>query len=111
VWFIVPDAVKDNKPTCPATDWSNAWDYKIESDAYINVTVKAMMYTPCGIRIGSGGTWTGAMYAGDLQDGGDINIYTHLMAVPGQGGTGPGGSGSVGTATQLGDLVSQRDVP
>jgi hypothetical protein len=78
----------------------------------MNVTVKSMMYTPCLIRIGAGGKWTGSMYSGHLQDGGGITIYTSSMALPGQWGTGPGGSGSSsGGAKTLGTLVSQRDVP
>lgn len=109
-WFVVPDLVDDNQPTCPAADSANAWDYQIETDASVNVTVNAMMYTPCKIRIGHGGVWSGSMYGGTLDDGGDIKIYTHAMALPGQWGFGPGGSGSGPTTTTLGELVSQRDV-
>lgn len=113
VWFVVPDKTNDGQPTCPAADSTNAWDYKIETDATVNVTVQSMLYSPCTIRIGAGGTWKGAMYAGDLNDGGDINIYPSLMALPGQWGAGSGGSaGGGGPAVKtLGALVSQRDVP
>lgn len=109
-WFIVPDVVDDDQPTCPSTNSAKAWDYQIETDASVNVTVKAMMYTPCKIRIGQGGVWSGSMYGGTLDDGGDIRIYTHPMALPGQWGFGPGGSGSAPETTTLGRLVSQHDI-
>jgi hypothetical protein len=108
-WFIVPDTTADNSPTCPSA--GKTPDYKIVTDASISVTVNAMMYTPCVITVGNGGTWTGSMYSGSLNDGGDITIYTSKMALPGQWGTGPGGSGSGATMAVLGDLISQRDVP
>lgn len=112
-WFVVPDSTNDGKPTCPANNAANQWDYRIETDAAITVTVKSMLYTPCTIRIGAGGTWTGAMYAGDLNDGGDINIYPALMALPGQWGAGPSGSagGTGSSIISLGNLVAQRDIP
>ncbi|WP_404432419.1 hypothetical protein LG299_00365 [Microbacterium lacus] len=113
-WFVIPDATNDGKATCPAADSTSNWDYKIETDATINVTVESMMYTPCTIRVGAGGTWTGAMYAGDLDDGGDVNIYPALMALPGQWGSGSNGGSGGGSGTgvtTLGNLVSQRDVP
>lgn len=106
-WFVVPDTVANAAPTCPGT---SSPDYKIQTDASISVTVHSMMYTPCTITVGNGGTWTGSMYSGSLNDGGDITIYTSKMALPGQWGTGPGGSGSGATVAVLGSLISQRDV-
>lgn len=108
-WFVVPDTSSaDGRPTCPASGY-----HGIQTDASISITVKSMMYTPCTIRVGQGGTWTGAMYAGSLDDGGDITIYTASMALPGQWGAGAGGSGTPSSATSmtLGGLLSQRDVP
>ncbi|WP_292812707.1 hypothetical protein [Microbacterium sp.] len=103
-WFVVPDAVADKQPTCVP-------GRTIETDAYIDIRVKAMAYTPCTLRVGNGGTWTGSMYAGTLDDGGSINIYAHSMALPGQWGAGPGGSGATGGGTTtLGALLSQRDI-
>ncbi|MDX2377125.1 hypothetical protein M4I32_09970 [Microbacterium sp. LRZ72] len=103
-WFIVPDRTADAQPTCTSGS-------TIETDASIDVRVNTMAYTPCTIRVGQGGVWTGAMYAGTLTDGGDIDIHTHSMALPGQWGAGPGGSGSdAGGAATLGDLLSQRDL-
>ncbi|MDE0546718.1 hypothetical protein [Microbacterium sp. C7(2022)] len=124
-WFIVPDKVADNKPTCPSATsggggngngngngngggGSSSTDGWIETDASVNVTVTSMMYTPCIIQIGNGGTWTGSMYSGSLNDGGTITIKTVPIGWPGQWGS--SGSGSTGTPT-LGSLVSQRDVP
>lgn len=104
-WFVVPDPVADKAPTCTK-------GRTIETDAAIDVRVKTMAYTPCAIRIGNGGTWTGAMYAGTLDDGGTVGIHTHSLALPGQWGSGPGGSGSTaGGAKTLGALLSQRDIP
>ncbi|WP_417562881.1 hypothetical protein [Microbacterium sp.] len=109
-WFIVPDTTIDASPTCLSSKKGTP-DYKIVTDASISVTVNSMMYTPCDITVGNGGTWTGAMYSGSLNDGGDITIYTSKMALPHQWGTGPGGSGSGATMQVLGSRLSQRDVP
>jgi hypothetical protein len=106
--MIVPDATGNAQPTCiPGRT--------IVTNSAIEIRVKTMAYTPCAIVIGNGGVWTGAMYSGTLDDGGDISIYTTQMALPGQWGTGPGGSGGGGAAPgagkTLGALISQRDVP
>lgn len=102
-WFVVPDPTDDGKPTCSGSR-------TIETDANINIRVRSMAYTPCEIRVGYGGVWTGAMYAGTLNDGGDIKIYTHPMGLPGQWAP-EGGGGGGGGGVSLGGLVSRRDVP
>ncbi len=108
-WFVVPDTVADGKPTCPPADANG--NYGITTNASISVTVNSEMYTPCSITDGNGGTWTGAMYAGNFVDGGNITIYTSKMALPGQWGTGPGGSaGGWPGSSSLGTIVSRRDI-
>lgn len=102
-FIVVPDPnSSDNKPTCSGSR-------TIETNAAVNVTVKTMAYTPCTIRVGYGGVWTGAMYSGTLDDGGDIKIYTSPMGLPGQFNAVTGGPSGAGTKS-LGDLVSRRDV-
>lgn len=104
VWFVVPDPTNDGKPSCSGTAGT------IETDAKINILVQAMAYTPCTIRVGYGGVWTGAMYSGSLDDGGDIRIYTKSMGLPGQWGAAIGSPGGA-SIKSLGGLLSQRDVP
>jgi len=106
VWFVVPDPVNDGKPTCSGSYAGRT----IETDAAINLRVRSMAYTPCMVRVGYGGVWTGAMYAGTLDDGGDIRIYTKPMGLPGQWGAAGGGAGGA-SVKSLAELVSQRDVP
>lgn len=111
-WLIVPDPIADGQPSCNVDVGPGLKDSdKIETDAYVNMRVRTMMYTPCQIDIGNGGVFTGSMYSGDLDDGGEISIHARSMALPGQWGSGSGGSGATGGGSPiLGALISQRDI-
>ncbi|MCU1523802.1 MAG: hypothetical protein JWO18_696 [Microbacteriaceae bacterium] len=72
IWFVTPDSVADNQPTCnrsavaPATQG----DFIVKntltaSDVFATTNrVQAMLYTPCAFVGKNGFTWNGQIYAG-----------------------------------------------
>lgn len=72
LWFITPDYVADQQPTCnraaPSPDTQGDFTVKnsyVASQAFSTTNlVRAMLYTPCAFVGKNGFTWNGQIYAG-----------------------------------------------
>jgi hypothetical protein len=120
LWFITPDYVDDDKPTCkrpllPLVPLpGDQGDFTIKNGFTIAPTIQAMLYTPCAFDAKNGFDWTGQIYAGQfshIQNNPKFSFVKMGIAGADLGGDGGGGGGAVTIHwPQPGAVVSMRDV-
>lgn len=66
IWFITPDGVADNMPTCNTTAATpnTQGNFTIKNGFSIAATLSAFVYTPCAFEGKNGFTWRGQIYSG-----------------------------------------------
>ena len=119
LWFITPDYVDDDKPTCkrplvPLVPLlGDQGDFTIKNSLTIDSTIQAMLYTPCAFEAKNGFTWNGQIYAGQFSHIQNNPKFSFVkMGIAGADLGGDGGGGGAGTIhkPQPGAVVSMRDV-
>jgi hypothetical protein len=127
LWFITPDYVDDDQPTCKRTIQpppplsplppllGDQGDFSIKNGFTIDPTIQAMLYTPCAFEAKNGFDWKGQIYAGafsHIQNNPKFSFVQMGIAGADLGDDGTGGGGGAGTIhkPQPGAVVSMRDV-
>jgi hypothetical protein len=107
-WVMTEDPIPaDNAPTC-----GSGYGELLINGTVTDLTVKAMAYSPCLIRVAGGAyglqdKWNGSFYGGGWSYGGGLTFTADPIGVPGMGVDESGSAGGGG----LGALISTRDVP
>lgn len=103
VWFIVEDTTNNGSPTC------SSGNVGVNHTNVVDIT--AMIYTPCQVNVQGNSKWTGSFYGGSFNYGGGMDFYGDPIALPGMPETTTSPGNGPSTASALGAVVSQRDVP
>ncbi|MGO4104374.1 hypothetical protein AB4Y63_10515 [Leifsonia sp. YAF41] len=80
IWFMTPDYVNDGVPSCPGNPiaghsasaypdgkefvWGLGWDGSNNLSVEINGQLRAMLYSPCALKIKNNSIWNGQLYVG-----------------------------------------------
>ncbi|OIQ81239.1 hypothetical protein GALL_369870 [mine drainage metagenome] len=104
LWFIIPDTVPDNHPTCPVGSSTT-----ISNHVQVGPHVAAMLYSPCPVS-NHGDVWTGQMYASSISSSDSFTLNYLPLGLPTVNlSTGqlipPPGTGVLGGRTSIRDLV------
>ncbi len=78
LWFMVPDNVNDDLPTCTG----NAGTITLTNEADIDATISAMAYTPCKV-ISDRNNWRGQLYGGTMEFLQQAQLVYVPVGVPG----------------------------
>ena len=109
LWFITPDQVADQLPTCGALQG----DFLMKNSFTIAPTIDAMTYTPCRFNAMNNFEWRGQLYANGANDfKNNTRFESAPLGLPGvdlDTGTVTVG-GSAGATPRLGNLTSMRDL-
>lgn len=70
VWFITPDYLPGNTPSCQRTlpSPNTQGNFKVDNGFSINAKISAFMYTPCAFDGNNGFTWHGQIYSGEFSN-------------------------------------------
>lgn len=109
VWFITPDNVADNLPTCQASQGP----FSMNNSFDLAPTISAMVYTPCFFDAKNAFNWRGQLYVnGPNVFKNSTQFEATGMGLPGidldTGTVIPGGA--AGSDAEMGDLTSMRDL-
>ncbi|TFC31795.1 hypothetical protein E3O25_00195 [Cryobacterium sp. TMT1-3] len=109
LWFITPDLVADQLPTCGVLQG----DFWMKNSFTIAPTLDAMTYTPCRFNAMNNFEWRGQLYANGANDfKNNTRFESAPLGLPGidlETGTVTGG-GSAGAVARLGNMTSMRDL-
>ncbi|TFD52048.1 hypothetical protein E3T55_07105 [Cryobacterium frigoriphilum] len=108
LWFVTPDNVANNAPTCGLLQG----DFSMKNGFTIAPTIDAMLYTPCRLEAMNTFEWRGQLYANGANDfKNNTRFESVALGLPGINlDTGTVTGGSAGSAAQMGDLTSLRDL-
>lgn len=117
LWFITPDYLDDDQPTCKRPALLPVWllgdqgDFSIKNGFEIQSPIQAMLYTPCSFEGKTGFVWNGQIYAGDTSHLLNNPKFTPVeMGIAGQDlGDGDPDPDDL-TKPQPGTVISMRDV-
>ena len=108
LWFITPDLVADQLPTCGVLQG----DFLMKNSLTIASAIDAMTYTPCRFNAMNNFEWRGQLYANGANDfKNNTGFESAPLGLPGidlDTGTVTEG-GSAGAVARLGNMTSMRD--
>lgn len=118
LWFITPDFVSDQQPTCNRTAASpdTQGDFNVKNNLSTSgviattTTIQAMLYTPCAFLAKNGFTWNGQIYAGGVSYLQNNPTYTFAQVGIAGYDLGTGTSSAIVTTSQPGAPISNRDL-
>jgi hypothetical protein len=116
IWFITPDYVADNTPTCQTGAPYNQGDFIAKngltaSDVFETTdTVQAMLYTPCAFQGKNGFTWNGQIYTGGYSYVQNSPVFTFTPIGIAGVNLDTGLTTTVVTSAQPGTQISNRDL-
>jgi hypothetical protein len=118
LWFITPDYVADQQPTCNRTaappntqgDFAVKNGYSASEVFSTTNLVQAMLYTPCAFLGKNGFTWNGQIYAGEYSFLKNNPTFTNESVGIAGYDLGTGTRSTIVTAPKPGAPISNRDL-
>jgi len=83
LWFITPDKVDNDLPTCTTTGSFTPGDFTIGGGFTIQNTIDTMVYSPCKVNISSGIKWRGQIFGGQVTVDGAAQVAYVPIGLPG----------------------------
>ncbi|TFD50759.1 hypothetical protein E3T46_10575 [Cryobacterium sp. Hh11] len=107
IWFITPDQLSNEQPTCTAPTQGN---FTVKNGFSINSPVEALLYTPCAFDGANGFSWRGQVIAGNYSSAKNNPTFTFVpLGLPGVD-LETGSATPTITNPQPGSVVSNREV-